>query len=319
VELLVVIAIIGMLVALLLPAVQAAREAARRNQCANNLKQLGLGLLNFEAARRHFPPLENNYTPLARLLPYYEEKQLSDLFDFSANASSAIDANSIRAAATPVSIFICPSDIEDPVHSITSGATTVQWAGSNYAINGSSGTKTWQNLDPFGNVTDGLCYKNSNLPLAKVTDGLSKTLAFAESLRGPCDAAPSGTPNVQVYVASIGMNVGALITTADDAEANGPQAATSAATSWYTKRLCNWFKMDQTPGTIMNGRFTPNSPIPDLAARRIRVTAARSMHSGGVNTCFADGSVHLVTDEIDRLAWQALWTRAGSEVYATDF
>jgi prepilin-type processing-associated H-X9-DG protein len=77
--------------------------------------------------------------------------------------------------------------------------------------------------------------------------------------------------------------------------------------------------MDQTPGTIMNGRFTPNSPIPDLAARRIRVTAARSMHSGGVNTCFADGSVHLVTDEIDRLAWQALWTRAGSEVYATDF
>lgn len=320
VELLVVIAIIGMLVALLLPAVQAAREAARRNQCANNLKQLGLGLLNFEAARGHLPPLENNYTPLARLLPYYEEKQLSDLFDFATSASSATDPNSIRAAATPVSIFICPSDIEDPVHTITSGSNTYTWAGSNYAINGSSGTKTWQNLDPFGNVTDGLCYKNSNLRLSKILDGLSKTLAFTESLRGPCDTVPAGTtPNVQIYVASLGLNVGALIPTADDAEANGPQAAISAATGWHTQRLCNWFKMDMTPGTIMNGRFPPNSAIPDLAARRIRVTGARSMHSGGVNACFADGSVHFVTDEIDYLSWQALWTRSGSELTTMNF
>lgn len=318
VELLVVIAIIGVLVALLLPAIQAAREAARRSQCTSNLRQLGLALHNYESARGRIPSLENNYTPTAILLPYFEEAQLASLFDFKGIASTPTPASE-KAAATPVAIFLCPSDSEPAVHTITSGDSTYVWAGSNYAINGSSGVGTWQNCDPFGNVTDGLCYVDSKLRIAQVTDGLSKTIAFAESLRGPCDTVDDGAqPDTQLYVAWLGLAVDSLIPTADAAEANGPQAAISAATGWNSQRLVNWFKMDRTPGTIMSGRFPPNSAIPDLGARRLRISAARSRHPGGVNICLADGSVRFFTDEISYRNWQAWWTRAGGEVASED-
>ena len=314
VELLVVIAIIGILVALLLPAVQAARESARRSQCMNNLKQLGLALQNYESARQMLPSLENRYTPTAILLPYCEQSQLADQFDFTESAATDTP-ESIQAAATVVPMFLCPSDSEPVLHTVEDFGTPRQWAGCNYGINGSSGVGTSQNCDPFANKTDGLCYKDSKLRFARVTDGLSNTLAFTESLRGPCDDAPSDTtPDVQRYVASLGLDVASLVPTADQAEQSGAASAISAASSWNSQRLCNWFKMDRIPGTIMIGRFPPNSPIPDLGARRIRIQAARSNHPGGVNACFADGSVRFFNDDTNYLVWQSYWTRAGGEL-----
>jgi putative ABC transport system ATP-binding protein len=218
VELLVVITIIGILVSLLLPAVQAAREAARRMQCANNLKQIGLAMQNYESAMGALPPLESNYTPLARMLPYYEQGNLEKLFDFTVTVPNA-DTDSLRKAiATPVPLFLCPSDGEPAVHQVTSTWSTsaeLPYAGSNYAINGSSGTgtgTTFTNIDPFMNKTDGICFMNAKLRFLDIKDGLSNTLAFTESLRGPCDApALNSTPNLQRYAANLGLSGTSII------------------------------------------------------------------------------------------------------------
>lgn len=319
VELLVVIAIVGTLIALLLAAVQAAREAARRMQCANNLKQIGLAMQNFESAQGVLPPLENSYSPLARMLPYYEQASLRELFDFTVKVSSA-DCDSVRKAiATPVALFLCPSDTEPPVHYVTStwsSSANLPYAGSNYAINGSSGTGTeTANIDPFCNATDGICYTNAKLRFADIRDGLSNTLAFTESLRGPCNSPPaSSTPDLQVYAANLGLDGPSIImATAAAAETGGFGAVQPRVQSWTGTRLFNWFKIDQSSGTILVGRFTPNSPIPDLCARRLWVNAARSRHPGGVNACFCDGSVRFVQESIDRATWHAIWTRAGGE------
>ena len=318
VELLVVIAIIGILVALLLPAVQAARESARRSQCSNNMRQLGLAMHNFESSRKVLPSLHNYFTPTATLLPYCEQGQLFDLFDMTETPTSG-DANVMIASATVIPMYICPSDSEPATHQIEESSVTYEWAGCNYGMNGSSGTGTWANCDPFGNKTDGLCYIDSELRFSRVTDGLSNTLAFTETLRGPCDEVDlEPTPDVQRYVSYIGLTVADLVPTADDAEANGAVSAIAAAASWNSTRFCNWFKMDKIPGTIMCGRFPPNSPIPDLGSRRLRVAAARSEHPGGVNTCFADGSVRFITNDTNYLVWQAYWTRAGGEVLSED-
>ena len=320
VELLVVIAIIGTLIALLLPAVQAAREAARRMSCANNLKQLGLAMHSFASSRGVLPPLENNYTPLARMLPFYEQAGLEELFDFSTSVPDA-DSDSLRTAiAMPVPIFLCPSDNEPPVHVFTSSwssSATLSYAGCNYAINGSSGTGTsYANIDPFCNATDGICYKGANLKLRDITDGLSKTLAFTESLRGPCDSPPlSPRPDLQVYAANLGKSGTSIIMdVAAAAEVGGVDAVLSQTQSWTGTRQFNWFKYDQSSGTVLKGRLPPNCPSPDLQARRLWINAARSRHPGGVNACFCDGSVRFIDDTIRLSAWHALWTRAGGEV-----
>ncbi len=318
VELLAVITIIGILIALLLPAVQAAREAARRIQCANNLKQIGLAMHSFASSRNALPPLENNFTPLARMLPYCEQDGLRDLFDFS---QTVVDSDQLRLAiATPISVFLCPSDPEPAVHTIESTWSvtgTLVCAGSNYAINGSSGTGTLTtNIDPFMNATDGICYKNANLAFRDIIDGLSQTVAFAESLRGRCDSpAKEPTPDLQLYAANLGLSgTSNLLPLAASAEPNDVASVVAAAESWTGTRLFNWFKIDQSSGTILMARFPPNSPFPDMCARRLWINAARSRHPGGVNVCFCDGSLKFISNTIDVNTWHALWTRAGSEV-----
>lgn len=324
VELLVVIAIIGVLVALLLPAVQAAREAARRMTCANNLKQLGLAMQNFASSQGMLPPMENNYTPLARMLPYYEQTDVGNLLDFNLSVPDA-DTESTRVAiATPVPIFLCPSDGEPVIHEVTStwsSSATLAYAGTNYAINASSGTGTsTANIDPFVNATDGICYKDAKLRLRDIRDGLSKTLAFTESLRGPCDSpSTDSSPDAQVYAGNLGLSGTSIIMEmAAAGDAGDVASVLSRVESWTGTRLFNWFKHDQSSGAALAGRFTPNSPVPDLCARRLWVHAARSRHPGGVNACFCDGSVRFIENEIQPSTWHAFWTRKGGEVISLD-
>lgn len=323
VELLAVIAIIGILVALLLPAVQAAREAARRISCANNLRQIGLAMHNYANTYGGYLPnagwtgigYPNDYSPLAKLLPFAEQANLQNLIDFSINMGHP-DTTDLPlalqpAAGTAVPMFLCPSDGEQPLHDITlpSGAV-IPVAGTNYAMNHESGMAGGAYHPGFGEG-DGLCWVNAKVKFASIIDGTTNTLAFTESLRGPGDSLPlTPIPDVQVYRGQT-ANVDAA---ANAADAGGLDAVLPSITGWDGNRLTYWLRGCTPSGPVMNGRLTPNHEAPDFVFKSSKVTAARSRHPGGVNACMCDGSVDFISETIERDTWHALWTRAGGEV-----
>lgn len=319
VELLVVIAIIGILIALLLPAVQAAREAARRSACNNNLKQLGLALQNYMSAMGEQLPnagdswpggYPNDYSPLARLLPYCEQANLQDLIDFQIYMGhpgrADLPAALQPAAQTAVPMFLCPSDPAPPgqLSTMPSGATLYP-AGSNYSMNqGSGADNVFHPMSP----SNGLCWVGAKLHLRDVLDGTTNTLCFTETVRGLGDSLPAGsTPDITIYR---GQGSTSLVSTA---EASGPQAIYGSLTGWNSSRNSYWLRGVSPTGPVMNGRLTPNSKIPDIVTGSAKATAARSRHPGGVNACFCDGSVRFIGDSVSVTLWQGAWTRAGGE------
>ncbi|MBN2293025.1 MAG: DUF1559 domain-containing protein [Pirellulales bacterium] len=325
VELLVVIAIIGILIALLLPAVQAARAAARRMSCTNNLKQLGLAMHNYVNTHNMFPnsgwtavveQYPTDYSPLAKLLPYSEQTDLHDLIDFSIHPGGKFGlgnfgmAGELRViAGTAIPMFLCPSDPEKPHHDMASGSVIVTFAGTNYAFNGGDGMDGNTNMATSVDK-GGISWTDARIGVRDIIDGTSHTLAFTESLRGPCDTpAATSTPDLQVYCASP-----CSVAMAETAELNGVAAMLSSVSGWNSTRLSQWLESGLPTGPLMNGRFPPNSPIPDLTFRSAKLCAARSRHPGGVNACMCDGSVRFIDENISNAAWHALWTRAGGEI-----
>jgi prepilin-type N-terminal cleavage/methylation domain-containing protein/prepilin-type processing-associated H-X9-DG protein len=312
VELLVVIAIIGILVALLLPAVQAAREAARRMSCSNNLKQLGFALHNYHDTHRQFPPSAtlpmgatyDSWSMQARLLPFLEQANLGDLIDWNLDYKSQPAVTQTR-----IPTYLCPSEIRDQER--PDGALT------HYPLNYGANFGTWFVYDPLQRSGgNGLVFPNSQTRFASVLDGTSNTLAFSEVKAWNPYLRDGGNPS----------GPGALIpsTPAEVTSLGGSFKTNSGHTEWVDARVHQ---------TGFTATFTPNTRLPfssggveydvDFNSYREgksinRLTYAavtsRSYHPGGVNAALVDGSVRFFSDTINLAAWRGLATRHGGEV-----
>lgn len=295
VELLVVIAIIGVLVALLLPAVQMAREAGRRASCNNNLKQIGLAMQNHHAALNKFPPARNPWplvhSSLSHLLPYCEQSNVQNLIDYKQPLSAAAN---VQASQQVISFFVCPSDG-------TSGRVPGMLdAGTNYVANNGSGTVAYGLIGSGDGV-----FTQSPLGFKHLTDGSSNTAAFSESILGSGNSSTGPIPNnPRLEVLEI---AGGGDTT--------PAACEAGAGSWSGKRGGKW--IDGHYGNTLYNHFYPPNPTQwdcGNGSHNKGLSTARSYHPGGVNVLMCDGSVRYATNGIDLFAWRAASTRSGGEV-----
>lgn len=308
IELLVVLTVMAILVALLLPAVQQAREAARRLSCSNNLKQIGLALHNYHSAHGCFPQGRGGAFPgifsaQAYLLPYLEQSSLQNLVDFSAAPTTfsipgtVFDGSSnLDAATTSVPVFLCPSDAgPGRVPGSEFGAT-------NYAANAGSGTVNFGSL----RKADGVFYRGSRTDFADIRDGATNTVAFSERLLG------SGRPVTSTPPDAARRAMWELPGGSDTTPADCRAAATGA---WYVERGAKWI-LGNYGNTIYNHYYPPNAADWDCMnmQQQKALATARSFHPGGVMTLLCDGSGRFVSDHIDLEIWRAAATRRGHEV-----
>ncbi|MCL2743600.1 MAG: DUF1559 domain-containing protein [Planctomycetaceae bacterium] len=328
VELLVVIAVIGTLIALLLPAVQAAREAARRMQCGNNLKQLGIALHNYHSVHDVFPGIGIGnfcFSIQAKLLPYVEQESLHSLVDYKQEvfigAAGMMILNPVhgQAAQLRVKLFRCPSDAEsDEFVSTEFGTYTL--SGGNYMVCiGSGPNKTYA----IHTKTDALFYNDSKTSFADMLDGSSSTLAMAETLLGNQRSTTPVDIRRQVCATS-GFSFGVPGPIGPMPDLGGGDLPppdwdgyVSSAVSWSGFHASSWF--------IGRSRFTsfitylpPNAKYPDFkpsagGAADLGLFFARSFHPGGIQTLFGDGSIRFISDSIDVKNFQAMATVAGGE------
>jgi prepilin-type N-terminal cleavage/methylation domain-containing protein/prepilin-type processing-associated H-X9-DG protein len=350
IELLVVIAIIGILVGLLLPAVQGVREAARRTQCSNNLRQISLAAQSFESAFKRFPSqgtVDVDFSVQARLLPYVEQTNLNDLLDFTQPAFSgpfnAKVPNPLfaQAFATPLPLFLCPSDPAPPVTVVTINSQAYSYGGLNYMVSYGSGTGT--NYD-LRSRTDGLVFQNSRVGFKDITDGASNTVFASEAIRSVGDDFTMAAGTLPKYPYQYTLNGSSGVSSAQNptpglkatggiwtsfVDANGMISNPVLDPGWQTftswrggsspalrGRGVSW-AFSGAINSLTNGYNPPNSRIPDLVTHMTGFFGPRSFHPGGATVGLADGSVQFLTNTIDPAVQRALHSCRGGEVIGT--
>jgi prepilin-type N-terminal cleavage/methylation domain-containing protein/prepilin-type processing-associated H-X9-DG protein len=358
IELLVVIAIIAVLIALLLPAVQAAREAARRSQCVNNLKQIGIALHNYHDVQGAFPmgsgqcvdPTTTGVAPQSfsskqglsahtGILPQLELSTLYNAINFNWGADEVLSplsfgtAQNLTVIRAQVSVFVCPSDQyggEAVINSFTD-ATNNYFCSVGTTTNLTVITNTtWPSPAPMATLpTTGMFAFQQSYNIAQVTDGLSNTVAFAEST--------VGNPNAVWGKINIGMtSIGAAGPAAQFYDASANQVAANAGiagcnAAWQApqggsgldlQRGKTWIHGSMA-FTMINTVNTPNSVNWTYCSSTTSGSAATfgeadSYHPGGVNVLLGDGSVRFIKSTINQRVWFALGTKSLGEVISAD-
>jgi prepilin-type N-terminal cleavage/methylation domain-containing protein/prepilin-type processing-associated H-X9-DG protein len=311
IELLVVIAIIAVLIALLLPAVQSARAAARRVQCVNNLKQLALAAMNYESANGIFPPGQmklttkppSGVTVFVCLLPFLEQQPLFNGWNFN-NLYDNLYSSTARSA-TVIGGLICPADII-PANPIQNGTTSNEWYGIT-SYGGNAGSQS----HPFSAVTsDGIFFYTGpaaptfyQVRIAGVTDGLSNTLFFGERSHFDPNYDTFAPPGWTFFSQTMGM-------WGWWASSSGGYGLSDVTMSTYAP--VNYVvPIGYGNPNVTQSTFTTNDEYP-------RVNAFGSLHPGGANFAMVDGSVRFLKSSIAQPIYHALGTRAGGEVTSAD-
>ena len=312
VELVVVIAIIGTLVGLLLPAVQSAREAARRGGCANNLRQLSLALANHESAQRKLPagyasvadrtpvdaatrdrPPGTGWGLLAA--PYLEEGTLAAAYRPNVGAGIADPVNRAVVSASPA-VFRCPSDSGPMAPFRVQDRAGLphpsgQVLGRSSYVGNAGHAEPWSvPLDVWSGLANGPLYRDSWVRIADIIDGTSKTVILGEHTARLSQKAWAGTVVGGASIPGDGFRIG-----------GGTIAATEADAA-ATLVLVHSGPSPSEPGVV----HPPN----DRAAHVCQMYAE---HPGGCNVAFVDGGVRFVTDTVDKVLWAALSSMNGGE------
>ena len=328
VELLVVIAIIGILIGMLLPAVQQVREAARRIACANNVRQMGLATLNYESAHMAFPatwaaagdPTTGNvdgWSVQAQILPFLEQANLYSEIDFSIsynapeNASVNLGGSIQRLASARVPVYLCPSEIRDELR-LDDGVP------EHYPLNYAANAGDWFVYNPATRQTgSGAMTTFRENRIGSFTDGTSNTLFYGEvKAYTPYfrNAGISGEINKPVTPAEVVSFGGDFKSSTGHTEwVDGRSHQTSHTATFAPNTIVPF--VDSASGQTFDVDWTNQQEGRSLTASTYAAVTSRSYHPGGVTGGRADGSVKFFNDNISAEVWAALSTRNGGEIF----
>ena len=347
VELLVVIAIIGILIGMLLPAVQSVRSSARRISCANKMRQLSLAVHNYESAHRTFPVSQvgpgasdgadglqaGYYSWLVPLLPFVEQANLHSQFDLSINNGGGFGSRSAYeisdshpnavAAATDLDLLLCPSDQPSDDNTFmgscnpasSSYAGNIGWPSKTSGFNGERSAGQYSGVIPLEHPSENIAWHQSKVNFGDISDGSSNTSMISERLiqaENDDSRLRSGDPRlVSRHIVPAGQQrLGVLANSILGSTDRHTFESAFSGRSWSSgyPLTAPTFVHILGPNQTL-GHFSTSASQGDF------LMSPSSRHEGGVNLARADGSTSFVSDDIEREVWWALGARDDGRVF----